>query len=67
MGRWLINTFHLGLKEIASLASDTVLAVFIVYSFSFSVYSIATGIKTEVYNALIAVVDSDHYVDTVYD
>jgi ABC-2 type transport system permease protein len=62
MRRWLINTFHLGRKEIASLASDTVLAIFIVYSFSFSVYSIATGIKTEVHNALIAVVDSDHSV-----
>jgi ABC-2 type transport system permease protein len=60
MGRWLINAFHLGRKEFASLASDTVLAVFIVYSFSFSIYTIATGIKTEVTNALIAMVDSDH-------
>ena len=59
MAGWLSKVFHLGLKEIASLASDKALAFFIVYSFSFSIYSIATGIKTEVANALVAVVDSD--------
>jgi ABC-2 type transport system permease protein len=59
MLRWLSNVFRLGLKEIASLGSDKVLAVFIVYSFSFSVYSVATGIKTDVSNAKVAVVDSD--------
>jgi len=59
MTRWLANVFRLGLKELASLGSDKVLAVFIVYSFSLSVYSQATGIKTDVANAPIAVVDSD--------
>lgn len=59
MGRWLANVFRLGLKELASLASDTVLAFFIVYSFSFSVYSIATGVKTDVANAPVAIVDQD--------
>jgi ABC-2 type transport system permease protein len=60
MRRWLLNVLHLGLKEFASLGSDTVVAVFIVYSFSFSIYSEATGIKTEVSDAPIAIVDSDH-------
>jgi len=59
VGRWLSNVFRLGLKELASLASDKVLFAFIVYSFSFSIYSEATGIKTEVANAPIAIVDSD--------
>jgi ABC-2 type transport system permease protein len=59
MERWLHNTFRLIRKELASLASDKVLAFFIVYSFSFAIYSQATGIKTEVANATIAVVDSD--------
>jgi len=59
MGRWLFNVFHLGLKEIASLASDRVLAAFIVYSFSFAVYSHATGVKTEITNASVAIIDSD--------
>ena len=56
---WLSNVFRLGLKELASLASDKVLFTFIIYSFSFSVYSVATGVKTEIENASIAVVDSD--------
>lgn len=59
MRRWLANVFRLGLKELAGLASDKVLAAFIVYSFSFSVYSVATGVKTDVANAPVAVVDSD--------
>ena len=59
MTRWLANVFRLGLKELASLGSDKVLAAFIVYSFSLSAYSQATGIKTDVANAPIAVVASD--------
>jgi ABC-2 type transport system permease protein len=59
MRRWLVNVFRLGLKEFASLGSDKVLAIFIVYSFSFAIYSHATGVKTEVSNAAVAVVDSD--------
>jgi ABC-2 type transport system permease protein len=60
--RWLSNVLRLGLKELASLASDKVLFAFIVYSFSFSIYSEATGIKTEVANAPVAIVDSDDSV-----
>ena len=59
MIRWLSNVFHLGVKELASLASDMVLAFFVVYSFSFSIYSEATGITTDLTNAPIAIVDSD--------
>lgn len=60
MSRWLSNVFRLGLKEIASLTRDKVLFFFIIYSFSYSVYSIAVGIKTDVANAPLAIVDSDH-------
>ena len=59
MRRWLANVWHLGVKEIASLAADRVLLVFIAYSFSVMVYTEAKGIKTEVENANVAVVDSD--------
>lgn len=62
MIRWLSNVFRLGVKELASLASDMVLAFFVVYSFSFSIYSEATGIATDVTNAPIAIVDSDRSV-----
>jgi ABC-2 type transport system permease protein len=59
MKRWLSNVFRLGLKEFASLASDKVLFAFIIYSFSLNIYSEATGIRTDVNNARVAVVDSD--------
>lgn len=59
MSRWFSNVFRLGLKELASLVRDKVLFVFIIYSFSYSVYSVATGIKTDVANAPLAIVDSD--------
>lgn len=59
MRRWISNVFRLGVKELASLASDKVLVFFLVYSFSFAIYSQATGINTEVANAPVAVVDSD--------
>lgn len=59
MRRWLSNAFRLGLKEFASLASDKVLFAFIIYSFSLNIYIEATGIRTDVNNARVAVVDSD--------
>lgn len=60
MRQWLANVWHLGLKEIASLGADRVLLVFIAYSFTVMVYTEAKGIKTEVENANVAVVDNDH-------
>jgi ABC-2 type transport system permease protein len=60
--RRLRNILVLGVKEFASLASDTVLLAFIVYSFSLSVYSIATSVQTEVVNASVAIVDGDRSV-----
>jgi len=54
----LANIFWLGTKELRSLRRDTVLIVFLVYSFSISVYSMA-GIAFEVHNASVAVVDED--------
>jgi len=59
MGRWVSNVFRLGLKEFAGIASDKVLAFFLVYSFSFAIYTQATGVNTEITNAPIAIVDSD--------
>jgi len=59
MGRWLSNVYRLGLKEFSSLASDKVLFAFIIYAFSLNIYSEATGIRTDVNNAAIAIVDSD--------
>jgi ABC-2 type transport system permease protein len=57
--RSLLNIWWLGLKELRSLLSDAVLVVFIVYAFTWTVYSVATGTSNEVHNASIAFVDED--------
>lgn len=59
MYRWAKNVFRLGLKELASLSSDVVMMVLIAYVFTFAIYSEATAMRTDVNNALVAVVDAD--------
>lgn len=54
------NIFRLGVKELRSLRSDPVLMFLIVYMFSYAVYTVAHGVKWEVENAAVAVVDEDH-------
>jgi ABC-2 type transport system permease protein len=55
----LLNIFWLGIKEIRSLLSDTVMVVFVIYAFTFAIYVQATGTSSEVNNASIAFVDED--------
>jgi ABC-2 type transport system permease protein len=55
----LLNIFWLGLKELRSLASDVVMLLFVVYSFTGAIYAQATGTSSEVNNASIAFVDED--------
>lgn len=59
MRQWMQNVFRLGLKELSSLSSDIVMMVLIVYVFTAAVYSEATAMRTDVNNALVAVVDAD--------
>ncbi|MGG5886367.1 ABC transporter permease [Falsiroseomonas sp. HC035] len=59
MIRSLSNILWLGLKELQSLRHDTFLLAFVVYSFTFAVYSHATGVTHNLRNAAIAVVDED--------
>jgi ABC-2 type transport system permease protein len=59
MTRWFQNVFRLGLKEISSLARDVVLVVLIIYAFTIAIYVVATGRKTEVRDASVAIVDAD--------
>jgi ABC-2 type transport system permease protein len=54
-----MNIFWLGIKELRSLLTDVVLVVFVVYAFTFTVYSQATGTSNEVNNASIAFADED--------
>ncbi|OZI47673.1 hypothetical protein CEK29_02765 [Bordetella genomosp. 5] len=60
MGRWLLNVIRLCGKELYSLGRDVTLLVLIAYAFSAAIYSVAEGVKAEVSNASVAILDSDH-------
>ncbi len=59
MRRHILNIARLGVKELYSLRRDPVLLFLIIYTFTFAVYTVATGVRTEVRNAAIAIVDED--------
>ena len=59
MKKTLLNILWLGLKEIRSLMRDKVMVLFVVYAFTFTIYTQATGTSSEVNNASIAFVDED--------
>ena len=60
MGRSLKNIYRLGVKELNSLRRDPVLIFLIIFTFTFAIYTVATGVQTELRNATIAIVDEDH-------
>lgn len=53
------NLFHLGMKELRSLARDPVMLVLILYAFSAGVYAAATALPETLNKASIAIVDED--------
>ncbi|MEM9627839.1 MAG: ABC transporter permease [Pseudomonadota bacterium] len=57
--RRLSNIFRLGVKELYSFRHDTVMLFLVIYSFSFGIYSAATGVTHDLHNAAIAIVDED--------
>lgn len=59
MTQWLRNVMRLCGKEFHSLAGDYTLMLLIVFAFSAAIYSVASGVKAEVANASVAVLDGD--------
>lgn len=59
MCRSLRNIFRLGVKELFSLRGDPVMVFLIIYTFTFAIYTVANGVKTDVRNASIGIVDED--------
>lgn len=53
------SVYRLGLKEMISLRHDPVMVLLILYAFTFAVVAPAQGVKLELENASIAVVDQD--------
>jgi ABC-2 type transport system permease protein len=60
MARWLLNVALLCRKEFRSLLMDTPLMALILFAFTVGIYAVAKGVKAEVSNASIAVLDGDH-------
>ena len=60
MRRWLTNVWLLCAKEFASLLRDVTLMALIVFAFTLAILAVADGVRAEVSNASVAVVDDDH-------
>ena len=60
MGRWIRNVLRLTAKECRSLLGDVPLMALIVFAFTAAIYTTAKGVKAEVANASVAVIDGDH-------
>lgn len=54
-----LNILWLGLKELRSFFSDTVMVAFVIYAFTLAIHVQATGTSSEVNNASLAFVDED--------
>ena len=57
--RSLSNIFWLGIKEIRSVTGDRVLMIFLIYSFTYGVYTEAISSSSAVNNASVGIVDED--------
>ena len=55
----LTNVYRLGRKELTSLRHDIVLVLLIAYSFTIAIIAPAKGVRLELSNAAVAVVDED--------
>src|ERR1700728_5025904 len=55
----VVNIFHLVVKELRSIRADPVMLLLVVYSFSISVNTVATGAVTEATNLSVGIVDED--------
>lgn len=60
MWQWMKNVWFLSRKELRSLLGDYTLMVLIVVVLSVAVYTVSTGITTEVRHSSIAILDADH-------
>jgi ABC-2 type transport system permease protein len=55
----VVNILHLVIKELRSIRADPVMLLLVVYSFSISVNTVATGAVTEATNLSVGIVDED--------
>src|SRR4029077_19801359 len=58
--RKLLHILALGLKALNRIRADPILLALTVYPFSYAVYAVAPGAKSEVDHVSTAIVDEDH-------
>jgi ABC-2 type transport system permease protein len=59
MRQWILNVARLSMKELRSLFGDVPLMALIIFAFTIAIYSTAKGVKAEVANASVGIIDSD--------
>ena len=59
MWTWIRNVTRLTVKEFRSLLGDVPLMALIVFAFTVAIYTTAKGVKAEVANASVGIIDSD--------
>jgi ABC-2 type transport system permease protein len=59
MWPWILNVSRLSLKELRSLFGDVPLMALIIFAFTVAIYTTAKGVKAEVANASVGIIDSD--------
>lgn len=59
MRRWWLNVWLLVVKELHSLRRDKVMMFLITFAFSVAIVVVAHGVKAEVSNASVAMIDND--------
>jgi ABC-2 type transport system permease protein len=55
----MVNVYRLVIKELRSIRADPVMLILVVYAFSISVNTVATGAVTEATNLSVGIVDED--------
>src|SRR6202030_3256163 len=55
----IVNIFRLVIKELRSIRSDPTMLILVVYAFSISVNTVATGAVTEATNLSVGIADED--------
>ena len=55
----ILNTFRLVIKELRSIRSDPTMLILVIYAFTVSVNTVATGAVTEATNLSVGIADED--------
>ncbi|MEN3930322.1 ABC transporter permease [Microvirga sp. W0021] len=58
----IANILWLSIKELRSIKADPILLILIIYTFTYAIYAVANGAKTEAVDMAIGIVDEDQSI-----